>query len=177
MTGKAKPTEPSISDAAVKAKTGKDWAAWLDVLDSAGIVRILSEKHGVPSWWRQMIAVEYERARGLRVRHQTASGFSVAISKTIPTSLSRLYAATANSVQRRQWFPKGAFELSSQTKDKYFRGSWNQSARLEIGFFAKVQDKAQIAVQVSKLAKQADVELEREAWKAALSRLQQRLQQ
>ena len=181
MTKKAQAYVSSTSDAVVQSKTGKDWAGWFGVLDKAGaaklshgpIVAILSEKHGLSSWWRQMVAVEYERARGLRARHETPSGFSVAISKTVATSLGDLYQATVSAAQRKKWFPRGAFEPSSQTKDKYFRGSWKKSARLEIGFYAKGSDKAQIAIQVSKLAKKADVELERAAWKKALGKLQQ----
>jgi hypothetical protein len=123
-----------------------------------------------------MVTVEYELARGLRVRHETASGFSVSASKTIATSLASLYAATARAEQRKQWFPKGTFELSSQTQDKYFRGSWNKTARLEIGFYAKENGKAQIAVQVNKLAKRSDVDRERAAWKAALAKLQKILE-
>jgi hypothetical protein len=172
---------PSMSDATVKAKTGKDWAGWFGALDKAGaaklehgaIAAILSERHDVPGWWCQMVTVEYERARGLRVRHETAGGFSVAISKTVATNLSDLYAATANATKRKKWFPKGAFEPSSQTKDKYFRGSWKKNARVEMGFYPKGEGKAQIAVQVSRLAKKADVELERAAWKSALGKLQE----
>jgi len=179
MAGKGQAYVPSMSDAAVKAKTGKDWAGWFGALDKAGatklehraIADILSEKHGMPGWWCQMVTVEYERARGLRVRHETTSGFSVAISKTIATSLSDLYEVTANAAKRRKWFPKGAFEPSSQTKNKYFRGSWNKTARLEVGFYAKGQGKAQIAVQVNKLAKKADVEVQRSVWKKALDKL------
>jgi hypothetical protein len=91
---------PSMSDAAVKTKTGKDWAGWFGALDKAGaaklehkaIANVLSDKHGLPGWWCQMVTVEYERARGLRVRHETAKGFAVAISKTVATSLSDLAA-------------------------------------------------------------------------------------
>jgi hypothetical protein len=174
---------PGMSDAAVKAKTGKDWAGWFGALDKAGaaklthpkIARLLHEKHGMAGWWSQMVTVEYELARGLRVRHQTATGFSVSASKTIATTLSSLYAATANAAKRKQWFPKGELEPSSQTKDKYFRGSWNGGARLEIGFYAKEGGKAQIAVQVSKLAKRTDVDRERAAWKAALVKLERML--
>jgi hypothetical protein len=71
---------------------------------------------------------------------------------------------------------QGAFELSSQTKNKYFRGSWNQRTRLEIGFYAKGEEKAQIALQVSKLPKESDVERERAAWKAALLKLEDLLE-
>ena len=175
---------PAMSDEAVKAKTGKDWAGWFSTLDRAGantlehasIASLLRETHGVAGWWSQMVTVEYERARGLRVLYQTSSGFSVSVSKTIAASVPALYAATVSAAKRKQWFPKGDFERSSQTKDKYFRGSWKGGARLEIGFYAKGEGKAQIAVAVSKLMKKSDVERERAAWKAALSKLQQVLE-
>jgi hypothetical protein len=176
---------PGMSDAAVKAKTGRDWAGWFGALDKAGaaklkhpqIARLLHDKHGVPGWWSQMVTVEYELARGLRVRHQTATGFSVSASKTIATTLSALYAATVSAAKRKKWFPPGELEVSSQTKNKYFRGSWNGGARLEIGFYAKEGGRPQIAVQVNKLAKRSDVDRERAAWKTALTKLQELLEQ
>ena len=58
-------------------------------------------------------------------------------------------------------------------KNKYFRGSWNKNARLQIGFYAKGTGRAQIALQENKLANKADVELERAAWKKALGKLQE----
>jgi hypothetical protein len=99
-------------------------------------------------------------------------GFSIGVSKTIDVSLPKLYAAAADAAQRKKSFPRGAFDSSSQTKDKYLNGSWNGSTRLNIGFYAKGDNKSQIALQVSKLAKASDVEAERQAWKAALSKLQ-----
>jgi hypothetical protein len=174
-----------MSDAAVEAKTGKDWAAWFDILDAAGaarlghqaIVGVTSKQHGAPRWWRQMIAVEYERARGLRLPHEKADGFSVSISKTFAAELTDLYAAVTQAAIRQRWFPKGSFAVSTQTEDKYCRGSWNVDGRLEFGFYAKGKGKAQIAVQVNKLARAAEVERERAAWKAALVKLQSVLTQ
>ena len=136
---------PSTSDAAVKAKTGRDWATWFELLDRSGahklkhkqITELLTGKHAVPNWWSQMVTVEYERARGLRARHEKADGFSVSVSKTVATTLGNLYETTADATKRKKWFPKGVFESSSQTKDKYLRGAWNKTARLEIGFYAK----------------------------------------
>ena len=90
--------------------------------------------------------------------------------------LASLYAATAGAAKRKQWFPKGEFEPSSQTRNKYFRGAWNGAARLEIGFYATQGGKAQIAIQLNKLAKRTDVDRERAAWKAALGKLQQLLE-
>lgn len=171
---------PSISDAAVRARTGKDWAGWFGALDRAGarklshreIAQILSSRHRVPAWWSQMVAVEYERARGLRERHEGTDGFSVAISRTLSTRLPHLYEVTARAGERRKWFPRGVFEPSAHTRDKYLRGRWKQGPRVDIGFYAKDGGKSQIAVQVSRLAKKADVEPARAKWKAALTKLQ-----
>ena len=183
MAAKKKTYIPSMSDEAVEAKTGRTWQAWFSLLDKAGakklehktIAQLLSKEHGVPGWWAQNVTVEYERSRGLRARHQTTSGFSVGINKTFVTTLSALYAAAATDARRAKWFPTGTFSASSQTRNKYLNGSWKGSARLNVGFYTKA-DKAQIAIQVSKLKAEADVERERKAWKAALGRLQQLLE-
>ncbi len=62
--------------------------------------------------------------------------------------------------------------MSSQTKDKYFRGAWKKTARLEVGFYAKGPGKAQIALQVNKLENKSDVETARDTWKKALTKLE-----
>jgi hypothetical protein len=169
-----------MADATVKAKTGKDWASWFSTLDRAGaakldhksIAKLLHEKHDVPGWWSQTVTVEYERARGLRQAHQTADGFTVSASKTLNANLAAAYAATAIAANRKAWFPAGTFKISSQTQDKYINGAWNDAARINIGFYSKGENKAQIAVQISKLTSEADVERERTEWKAALAKLQ-----
>ena len=183
MSLKTSAHTPSVSAAAVKAKTGKEWSAWFSTLDKAGarklthqeIAAILNTRLGVPGWWSQMITVEYELSRGLRERHQTSDGYSVSVTKTIGASLSQLYAATVDSERRKKWFPRGAFKPSSQTKHKYLNGEWKGS-RLNIGFYAKGEAKAQIAIQVNKLKAKAEVDREREQWKAALAKLQASLE-
>ncbi|MGA7712611.1 MAG: hypothetical protein WCA81_11965 [Rhizomicrobium sp.] len=171
---------PEMSDAAVMAKTGKTWDQWFALLDKAGAARLghreivkLAAKIGEAGpWWRQMVSVEYERARGLRRKHETATGFSVSATKTLAVGVEALYAVTADAKQRKKWFPDGELKVSSQTENKYFRGAWNGSARLEINFYAKSGGKAQITVQIGKLAKKSDVERERMIWKKALGKLQ-----
>src|SRR4051812_39083575 len=86
---------PMISNESVKARTGKDWETWFGLLDRAGAPKLghpamaewLVKKHGVPGWWAQNVTVEYERARGLRERHQTGAGYKVAVTKTIASAL------------------------------------------------------------------------------------------
>jgi len=184
MTKQAHAYGPTMSDAAVKAKTGKDWKGWFAALDKSkaqtlghkAIAQHLVKEHGVPGWWSQAITVEYERARGLRERYETANGFSVGASKTIDASVSDVFEAVETAAARKKWFPRGTFKASSQTKDKYLNGSWNESARLNIGFYAKGAAKSQIAVQVSKLDSKAAVDSERVAWKAALEKLKTMLE-
>jgi hypothetical protein len=171
--------QPAMSALAVIAKTGKSWEQWFRILDKAGaarldhknIVKLLGARHDIGPWWRQMVAVEYERARGLRIRNQNAGGFSVSISRTIRAALPDLYAATSELRRRRKWFPKGTLKLSSRTENKYFRGAWNGDARLEINFYERPDGKAQIVVQVNRLANEQDVERERAAWRRALTKL------
>src|SRR5690349_19949824 len=173
---------PVMTDAAVKARTGKDWDYWFAALDKAGaakrdhkaIVKILFTKLNVGPWWGQMIAVSYERARGIRSGNQRRSGeFAVNISRTVDVKLSKLFAAATTG--RANWFPKGAFEETSSTKDKYWRGKWKKDGCLEIRFLAKVPGKSQITVPSNELPDTDAVETERAAWKKALERLNKSL--
>lgn len=177
---RAKSTKPIMTDAGIRAKTGKDWADWFAALDRAGaakldhkgIVAILNGKMKVGPWWGQMIAVSYERARGLRAINQKCDGeFSVSVTKVMPVGLGELFAAATDANTRKMWFPPGAFVETSKTKNKYWRGAWKKSGRLEVGFYAKGPGKAQISLQSNKLAGPAAVESERAAWKKALGKL------
>jgi hypothetical protein len=179
MPAKQPPYVPRTRDEVVRERTGRTWAEWFALLDRAGgatlghreLTRVLVARQ-VSAWWSQMVAVEYERARGLRRVHESAGGYAVSVSRTVAWKLPQLYGLTARPAARRKWFPRGEFQPSSQTKDKYLRGPWKGGARLEIGFYARGPAKSQISVQVSRLARRADVETVRETWKAALTRLQ-----
>jgi hypothetical protein len=170
---------PSMSDAAVKAKTGKDWKAWFALMDKAGantlthkdIAALLHDKYKVPGWWSQMVTVEYERARGLRVKFQQAGGFSLSASKTLGVDLTKLYRAVSDAKTRARWFPKGKYEITSTTDLKYFRAKWADGTRLEINTYAKGDGKAQITIQQNKFADEKSMEAMRGAWKAAIERL------
>jgi hypothetical protein len=168
----------TMTDAAIKERTGKDWGEWFAALDKAGaarldhrgIAKLAREDMGAGDWYGQMISVSYERVRGIRAMNQKCDGeFSVSVTRVISTSLPKLYAAA--TAAPHAWFPKGTFEESSRTKDKYWRGKW-KSGRLEIGFYAKGAGKAQIALQSNKLPDAEAVEKERAIWKKAIDKLQ-----
>jgi len=173
---KSQASKPMMTDAAIKAKTGKDWAQWFAALDKAGaakldhkgIAALAAGKLGAGNWYGQMVSVSYERARGIRAANQKCDGeFSVSVTKVLEVPLPRLFAVATKG----GWFPKGKFEETSITKDKYWRGKWNGTGRLSIGFYAK-GEKAQIAIDSGKLSGAELVEKERAAWKKALTKLE-----
>jgi hypothetical protein len=170
----------SISEAKVKEATGRGWMGWfviLNLMEATSIphkevAKRLKEQHGAPSWWAQMIAVEYERARGGRKKNERAGGtYAVNVTKVMPVSLSKLFAAATNAKTRKGWFPPGPFAETSKTKDKYWRGTWKAGRKLEFGFYAKGEGKAQIALEIGKLPSPVEVEQERAAWKTAMEKL------
>ncbi len=100
-----------IGDEAVLKRTGKTWAQWVKALDGAGcrsmphrdIAVIVHEKFGVGDWWSQMVTVGYERATGLREKHQTSEGYRGSASKTVNVPLGALYQAWESPRTRRKW--------------------------------------------------------------------------
>jgi hypothetical protein len=172
----AKPGKPMMSDAAIIKRTGKGWGQWFAALDKAGaakrdhaaIADLLVQKMGLTPWNAQMVSVSYERARGIRAANQKCDGeFSVSVSKVMNVPLPRLFkTATAGG-----WFPKGSFQETSKTADKYWRGKW-KTGQITFAFYAKGADKAQITVDSGKLAGPEAVEKERAGWKKAMARLE-----
>lgn len=63
-----------MSSKAVKARTGKDWKAWVAILDRFDrkkkghrlSAKYLRDKHGLDQWWSQAVTIRYEWERGLR---------------------------------------------------------------------------------------------------------------
>ncbi len=173
--------KPIMTAEGIKAKTGHDWDYWFAALDKAGaakldhkgITALLDKKFKPGPWWGQMIAVSYERARGIRAMNQKCDGeFSVSVTKVLPLGLSALFTAATDEKTRKSWFPPGKFEETSKTMDKYWRGKWKAGARISVGFTAKGADRAQIAFDIGKLSGPETVESERVAWKKALAKLE-----
>jgi hypothetical protein len=173
-----------ISDEAVKKATGRDWAEWLKVLDKAGgrklghreIAGIVSEKFGAPPWWSQMVTVTYERERGLREVHQTASGFSASVSRTIAAPVDEVFAAFDDAKRRRSWLRVPKLTVRTSTANRSMRITWPDGTSVEVGFYAKGDAKSQVAVQHSKLADKEDVAARKALWTEALTRLREQLE-
>ena len=96
------------SDETIRRATGKGWKQWIRLLDDWGarerthteIARHVNQVFGVSGWWAQTVTVGYERARGMRAKHQRPDGFSVSVSKTV--------AVDAATLSRRSPTPASA---------------------------------------------------------------------
>jgi hypothetical protein len=112
-----------VADESMQRATGKSHAEWFALLDAWGatdhnhteIARWLSATHATPGWWTQTITVAYERARGMRGRHEMASGFSISVTRTMAVEPERALAAFTHAEHRRRWLP-GAEMRQRRTK-------------------------------------------------------------
>lgn len=180
-TAPAKPIAPSMSDASVLRATGHEWADWFRRLDKAGsakldhksIARHLSEKHDVAAWWRQMITVEYERARGLRVKHEKSDGtFTASASKAINAPVEKLFAAWTDAKKRAKWLPHATMQIRIGTANKSLSTKWGPGpSKLTVGFLAKGAGKSQVQLDHNALPDLAAVGKMKTYWRAALERL------
>jgi hypothetical protein len=174
------------SDATVKQKSGKSWSEWFEILDEAGarewrhkqIAAYLREKRKVSPWWSQTVSVGYEHERGIRRKFQKCDGeFSASASRTIGVPLETLYCAWVDKNARRKWLPAADLEVTTTTKNKYFRAKWNGGkSRLSVGFYGKGPAKSQVAVDHEKLAHSGECVKMKAYWSDALSRLQAQLE-
>ena len=177
--GVANRVDPKISSAAVKAKTGKTWTQWFALLDKAraktkshkDIVAFLSSKHGLGPWWRQMVAVSYEQARGLRDKHEKPDGFQISRTKTIKAAVDDVYEAWGNTRRRAQWLPGVKLTIRKATENKILRVTWGDGSNVEVALHPKGPEKTQIAVQHGKLADARAAAKQKVFWGEAFDRL------
>jgi len=163
----------NIGDEAVKRATGRDWAEWLKLLDKAGakkmahrdIAAMVSEKFGAPPWWSQMVTVTYERERGLREVHETAAGYVANVSRTFAMPVDELFDAFRRAAKKEKYKERKA------TAPKSLRLTAPDDTSVEVGFYAKGDEKSSVAVQHSKLASQKDVARRKEYWRGVLDSL------
>ena len=148
-----------MSDAVVEKQTGRKWAQWVDTLDGFGardkphreIAQHLSSI-GVPDWWSQMVAVGYERIRGLRAIGQRRSGsWEASKSRTFAVPVAMLFDAFSNARTRRRWLPGVKLTVRTATQNKSMRLTWSDGTLVQLYFTPKGEEKSQVAVQHTRL--------------------------
>jgi uncharacterized protein YndB with AHSA1/START domain len=182
----AKEKARPISDEAVKAKTGKVWAAWFRILDRAGAKRMthtqiaahLGEVEGVPGWWSQMVAVRYEQERGLRESLQTCRGdFAASGSRTLDAPVAAVFRALHDPAERRRWCPDAPLEVTKATAPKSVRARWTGTdQRVAFYLFPQGSGKARVSVDHMGLASAREARRLKAWWSERLDRLRERME-
>jgi len=172
-----------INDATVQLRTGKRWKEWFLLLDHIGgkkkshreLVIFLNQRYPrLGGWWEQMITVAYEQSRGLREKHEQASGFTANVSKTVAAPLARLYGAWTLGSKRSRWLPGAALAIRKATRNKSLRGTWEDGkTSLEVNFYAKGAGKSQVVVQHTRLADARAVARSKAFWSQRLEALKE----
>jgi hypothetical protein len=174
------------NDANLRRNTGKGWREWFRILDAWGAkerkhgetATFLVEEHGVPGWWAQTVTVGYERARGLRAKHQSLTGtYQVSVSKTFPIGAGALFKAFTEPSRRTRWLEPGMLRVRTTIKNRSarfdFRGG---TSRVAVSFDPKGPRKTTVAVQHEQLRDAGAVEEMRGMWKVHLQHLAEVLQ-
>ena len=145
-------------------------------MDHKSIAALLAREHAAPPWWGQMITVGYEQARGLRVRHQTPSGYSVSASRTLPVTIGALFDAWISPARRKRWLPGEPLKIHRSTAGKSIRARWkSDETPVEVNFSAK-SGRAQCSVQHSKLPDARAAARQKKFWGERLDQLKGLLQ-
>lgn len=170
-----------MSDGAVKAKTGCDWAGWVWALDQSGaeslshraIAQMVHETWKVPEWWCQTVTVGYERIKGLREIGQRRSGeYEANRSKTFAVPVARLYQAFASARIRSRWLGGAEPTIRKATPDRSIRMTWDDGTSVEVWFVTKGERKSAAQVGHRKLASKDDVAARKAFWGERLAALE-----
>ena len=148
------PDAPLVADAAMIRATGKGHAEWFGILDAWGatdhthteIARWLSETQGTPGWWIQNITVSYERARGMRARHQMANGFSISVTRTVDVEPELALAAFTDEALRADWLSVPMRQRPTRARNTA-RFDWDEPpSRIVVSLAPKGDDRTTITV-------------------------------
>lgn len=170
-----------VSEAKLLVATGKSWDEWFAILDRWGatthshieIARYLADELAVPMWWTQSITVEYERARGMRVKYQRPDGvFAVSSSKTVAAPVWEVYAAVVDDNRRAAWLTDGKMMFRTGTDLRSAHFDWDGGpTRVHVWFVDKGGSKTTVAVEHERLDGPEEAETAKAAWKARLAAL------
>jgi uncharacterized protein YndB with AHSA1/START domain len=172
------------SEEALVAATGTGWEDWFRTLDAWGATERshtatathLRADLGVPGWWAQSITVYYQRARGLRLKHQQADGFTVSASRTLTVPVASAFDAFTDARQRAAWLTDGRATLRASRRDHPVawtaRLDWEAGpSRLLVTFEPKGPTKTTVTVSHERLPDSDEAEAAKVAWRARLARL------
>ncbi|HKY31374.1 MAG TPA: hypothetical protein VJV23_02475 [Candidatus Polarisedimenticolia bacterium] len=172
-----------MSDTAVQAKTGCTWERWVKSLDHHGaatmphgeIAAMIHEKWKVGGWWSQMVAVGYERIKGLRDRGQRRAGhYDASKSKTLNVPAARVFEALTEKPLLARWLPE-AVRVRTASEERSARLTMQDGSIAAFWFTKKGEGKTALSVQQQKLPDKATRERMKRYWGERLEALKELL--
>lgn len=174
-----------MSDDAIKAKTGCTWERWVRSLDHDGaaklshgeIAKLVGDKYKIGSWWRQTVAVGYERIKGLRARGQQRDGtFGVNKSRTFNVPVQTLYDAWVDPSIRKRWLDGASVKIRTASAPKTIRLDWREQdgetgGIVAVGFSAKGAGKSAVAIDQGTVADRETASRLKQYWSARFDAL------
>lgn len=168
-----------VADESMIRATGKGHAEWFALLDAWGatehnhteIARWLSETQGTPGWWTQNITVSYERARGMRARHQQADGYSISVTRTVTSDPERALEAFTSATFRHQWLPDKPMAQRPTRAAMTARFDWSDPASRVVVNVVPKGDKAVVAVTHERIPDADAADRLKAAWRSSLGDL------
>jgi hypothetical protein len=175
----------TVSDEAIRSRTGRGWEEWFDLLDDWNaverphkeIARWLRSEHVIDGWSAQSVTVSYERARALRAVGERPDGFSVTAQKTVAVPVDSLYEAFVDEKLRKRWLPDGKLRERTATKPRSARFDWGDGdTRVIVGFTAKGEQKSTAALEHARLPDAEEAERMKAFWRERIGALKQILE-
>ena len=175
----------SMSEEAIRRRTGRGWEAWFDLLDAWGaaerthteIARWVAEEHAIDGWDAQAVTVSYERATGRRAVGEHADGFTISASKTVAVPVDQLYEAFADASKRERWLPEGGLHERTALKPRSVRFDWGDGAtRVNVFLTAKGEARSTAAIQHERLRDAEEAAAMKAYWRERVTTLKEVLE-
>lgn len=169
-----------MTDGALKAKTGCTWERWVRALDRQSaatmshteIAALVRKKYKAGDWWSQMVAVGYERIKGLRIRGQQRDGsFRAGKYRTYAVPVATLFDAWADAPTRKRWLDDDGVRVRTATKPKSMRIGLIDGSIVAVTFAPKGSRKSMVSIEQEKLPNRDAVVRVKAEWAARFDAL------
>jgi hypothetical protein len=175
----------TMSDEAIRRRTGRGWEEWFGLLDDWGaaerthteIARWVAKEHATDGWDAQAVTVSYERASGRRAVGEHADGFSITVSRTVAAPVDRLFEAFVDTSVRERWLPDCELRERTTQRPKSARFDWGDGeTRVNVGFVAKGEEKSTAALAHERLADADEASRMKAFWRERFATLKEVLE-
>jgi len=169
-----------MSDAVIKEKTGCNWARWVAALDYHRAAEmshgeraaLINTKYKVGGWYSQMVAVGYERIKGLRAKGQRLDGtYEASKSRTYNVPVKKLFDAWKDSKIRTRWLSEPGVKMRTATPPKTMRIGMPDGSIVAVSFMPKGASKSAVALAHTKLGSREEANRIKALWSERLDAL------